>query len=199
VSPLFAHEPAVWILVFVSISIWRVVESASEGRLSHRLSRKREPAPREWSFYWIVLLLLASVIGSIATGLARVATIPGPPWWPVIAGTILIWLGLAFRAWSIITLGRFFKVMVVIQDDHQVIDHGPYRLLRHPSYLGMIVAMTGLGLAEGSWASVAIAACGTAAAFVVRIYVEEHAMLQELGEDYAAYMQRTSRLLPGIY
>jgi protein-S-isoprenylcysteine O-methyltransferase len=193
-APLFTHDRAVWVLIGFSLIFWRVVESALEGRSSAR--GRNSP---EWSYFCIIALLLASLVGSIAASVAGVATIAGPPWWPVIAGVTLIWIGSAFRAWSIFTLGRFFKVMVVIQDDHQVIERGPYRVLRHPSYLGSIIAMTGLGLAEGDWASMAIALLGTSAAFMIRIQVEERTLLRELGEDYAAYAQRTARLLPGVY
>jgi protein-S-isoprenylcysteine O-methyltransferase Ste14 len=195
VSPLFTHEPAVWILIVVSTLIWRTAESAAEGRFSKTWS----PTPPDGSFYWINLLLLVSLAGSIAAGFGQVAPIAGPPWWPVIAGTALLWAGFALRTWSILTLGRFFKLSVVIQDDHQVIDRGPYRMLRHPSYLGLIVAVTGFGLATGSWASAAIALFGMVAAFAVRIPIEERAMLRELGEPYASYMRRTARLVPWLY
>lgn len=106
---------------------------------------------------------------------------------------------MAFRSWSIYTLGRFFKLTVVIQDDHRVIDSGPYKFVRHPSYIGSIVAMTGLGLAEGDWVSVAIMFLGTLTAFVLRIRIEERTLAAELGEEYVAYSQRTARLLPGVY
>jgi protein-S-isoprenylcysteine O-methyltransferase Ste14 len=192
--PLFAHDPAVWIMIGASLILWNAVELALGGRAS---SQGRS-AP-EWSFFCIALLVCGSLGGSIAASLGHVATIAGPRWWPVIAGLVLIWAGLAFRAWAISTLGRFFKVMVVIQEDHRVIERGPYRRLRHPSYLGSIVAMTGLGLAEGDWVSMAVMLLGTLSAFLIRIRVEERTLLHELGDEYAAYTQRTARLMPGVY
>jgi protein-S-isoprenylcysteine O-methyltransferase Ste14 len=141
----------------------------------------------------------SSLAAGIVVSVHDVAPIAGDSWGPVAAGLLLIWTGLAFRTWSIHTLGRFFKLTVVIQDGHRVIDHGPYRLLRHPSYLGMIVAMTGLGVTEGDWASTAIMLSGTLAAFLMRIRVEERTLLAELGDEYAAYAKRTARLLPGVF
>jgi protein-S-isoprenylcysteine O-methyltransferase len=101
--------------------------------------------------------------------------------------------------WAILVLGRYFKVMVSIQDGHQVVDRGPYRRVRHPSYTGCILVMAGLGLAEGDWISLAIMLFGGLLAFGVRIRVEEHVLRQALGEEYAAYMRRTARLVPGVF
>jgi protein-S-isoprenylcysteine O-methyltransferase len=192
--PLFAHEPVVWVLIGASLIVGQLVEVA----LGKRPSARGRNTP-EWSFFCVMLLLYGSLAGSIAASFQGLAPIPGPPWWPVLAGLVMIWVGLAFRDWAIFTLGRFFKVMVVIQPDHRVVDRGPYRWMRHPSYLGLIVALTGLGLAEGDWVSVSIALLGILAAALIRIRVEERVMLQELGEEYATYAQRTARLLPGVY
>jgi protein-S-isoprenylcysteine O-methyltransferase Ste14 len=193
-GPLSTHDPFVWVLIGGSLVFWHLVELALGGR---RSARGRNVS--EWSYYCIMALMVASLVGSIMAADRSVATISGPPWWPVIGGITLIWAGLGFRVWAILTLGRFFKVMVVIQDDHRVVERGPYRWLRHPSYLGSIVAMTGVGLAEGDWASVAIMSLGTLAAFLIRIPVEERVLLTELGEEYAAYSRRTARLVPGLY
>lgn len=193
-GPLFTHEPLIWILVGASFTFWHFVEVRLGARES---SRGRDSSER--SLLVIVALVLASFVGAIFASANHLAPIDGGSWWPVVVGLVMIWGGLAFRAWSINTLGRFFKLTVVIQEDHRVIETGPYRLLRHPSYLGSIVAMTGLGVVEGDWVSVAIMFFGTLTAFVIRIRVEERTLLNELGEAYVAYSQRTARLLPGVY
>ncbi len=192
--PLFAHNLIVAVLIFGSMILLRLSEVASGRR-----SSAREDGTLEWSLVCILLLIAVSLAGATVVSLAGVATIPGAPWWPVIAGLVLMWAGLAFRAWAVFTLGRFFQLTVIVQEDHRVIERGPYRWLRHPSYLGLIVAFTGMGLAMGDWASAAILLLGTLTAFLIRIEVEERALLQELGSEYAAYTQRTARLLPGLF
>lgn len=193
-DPLFTHEPLIWVLVGASLTFWRFVEVRLGGRASARGRNSSDS-----SLLLILMLVLVSLAGGILASALHFAPIADGSWQPVMIGLLMIWGGLAFRAWSIYTLGRFFKLTVVIQDDHRVIETGPYRVLRHPSYLGSIVAMTGVGFTEGDWVSVAIMLLGTLTAFVIRIRIEERTLLQELGSEYAAYAQRTARLLPGVY
>jgi len=80
-----------------------------------------------------------------------------------------------------------------------VIDTGPYRLIRHPSYSGALMAFLGLGLCIGNWASLATMLIPTLLVFSWRIRVGEQALLGALGEPYLTYTQRTKRLVPVIY
>jgi protein-S-isoprenylcysteine O-methyltransferase len=116
-----------------------------------------------------------------------------------ILGIVLYTAGLALRWYSIIYLGRFFTVNVAIATDHQLIDAGPYRYVRHPSYTGALMAFLGLGLALANWVSLAILLVPLFSVFARRIRVEEAALLQGLGAQYRLYMDRTKRLIPGVY
>jgi protein-S-isoprenylcysteine O-methyltransferase len=107
--------------------------------------------------------------------------------------------GLALRWYAIIYLGRFFTVNVAIAADHQLIDTGPYRRLRHPAYTGALLAFLGLALCAQNWASLAVIVIGTTAAFSYRMQVEEVALTGAFGDRYRQYMQRTWRLVPGLY
>jgi protein-S-isoprenylcysteine O-methyltransferase len=114
-------------------------------------------------------------------------------------GAVVFVAGLAIRWYAIIYLGRFFTVNVAIASDHKLIDGGPYRFVRHPSYSGALLAFLGLGLCIGNWASIAVMAIPILAVFLWRIHVEESALLRGLGNQYRSYMDRTKRLIPGIY
>jgi protein-S-isoprenylcysteine O-methyltransferase len=118
-------------------------------------------------------------------------------WWDV--GAVLFFTGLALRWYAILYLGRFFTVDVAIASDHRVIDTGPYRYIRHPSYTGVLMAFVGLGLCLGNWASLAVLALGTVPVFLWRIRVEEAALALALGDTYREYMRRTRRLIPVLY
>jgi protein-S-isoprenylcysteine O-methyltransferase Ste14 len=111
-------------------------------------------------------------------------------------GIGLMLAGVAFRWWAIATLGSFFTFDVAIQTGQRVIETGPYRYIRHPSYTGALITLVGLGLALGNWAGMlALLAC-TAVAYAYRISVEEAALIAALGEPYRQYMQRTRRIIP---
>lgn len=127
------------------------------------------------------------------------ATVIGGGWVPVIAGLATLIGGIALRTWAILTLGRFFKFTIVIQAGHHVVTAGPYRLLRHPSYTGGLLALAGVGLALGSWLSLLIVILVPLAAILVRIHVEEARLSQALGQDYQAYTSHTRRLIPGLW
>jgi protein-S-isoprenylcysteine O-methyltransferase len=114
-------------------------------------------------------------------------------------GAVFFVAGLAIRWYAIIYLGRFFTVNVAIASDHKLIDGGPYRYVRHPSYSGALLAFLGLGLCLGNWVSIAIIAIPILSVFLWRIHVEEAALLRGLGNQYQSYMDRTKRLIPGIY
>lgn len=126
-------------------------------------------------------------------------SIPGPRVLLVGVGLGLMWMGLGFRRWAIHTLGKFFRRDVAIQEGHRVIDYGPYRVVRHPSYLGDVVTFVGIGLALANWGSlVALFTCALLG-YLRRVNVEEAALEIGLGEAYVAYQGRTRRLLPGIW
>jgi protein-S-isoprenylcysteine O-methyltransferase len=92
-----------------------------------------------------------------------------------------------------------FTVGLGRQAGHTLVTTGPYRFVRHPGYLGYIIGLTGLGLALGSIAALAIVIPATG--FILwRMPREEKALLEEFGDSYRDYVARTKwRLLPGIY
>lgn len=117
----------------------------------------------------------------------------------VVAGTALFAAGLAIRWYSIIHLGRFFTVNVAIAADHRLIETGPYRFVRHPSYTGALMALLGLALCLGNWASLAAIALPVFFVFMHRMRVEEEVLLRAFPEQYRGYMKRTKRLIPALF
>ncbi|QMU74015.1 isoprenylcysteine carboxylmethyltransferase family protein [Streptacidiphilus sp. P02-A3a] len=112
---------------------------------------------------------------------------------------LVLWAGIALRLWAIRVLGRFFRGVVHIQENHRVVTAGPYRVLRHPAYSGALVAVLGLALASDNLiALVALFGC-TLAGVLYRIRVEEQVLTSALGEAYTGYAAGTSRLLPGVW
>jgi protein-S-isoprenylcysteine O-methyltransferase len=148
-------------------------------------------------------LLWAVIVGSIiASHLAALSNV-GPrlfsslPWqW---FGTGLFAAGTGLRWWAIVHLGRFFSVDVAIVCDHQVVETGPYRVVRHPSYTGLLLQCAGLGVVLGTALSLFAIVVPTFLVLVHRIRVEEQALITNFGNVYADYTRRTKRLLPGVF
>lgn len=110
------------------------------------------------------------------------------------AGDALLLAGTAWAVWSLRFLGRNLSVLAQARD---VVDRGPYRLVRHPLYAGEIVSGLGLALCVGTVAAFAVwlALCGLQAYRAVR---EEQVLLDAL-PGYRSYRARTAALLPGLF
>ena len=142
-------------------------------------------------------------VGSLAWLLAIVLSYTpfGAVRWPAaqFAGLGLMAVGIAIRSVAIFQLGRFHTPNVAIRADHRLLDTGLYSLVRHPSYLGAIVAFCGFGLALDNVASLALIAVVTPCLYLYRIREEEAVLLAAFGERYRDYCARTKRLFPGIH
>ena len=113
------------------------------------------------------------------------------------AGISTMLAGAGLRLWCGLTLGRQFTTDVAVLEDHEIIEKGPYRLVRHPSYTGAILAGVGFGILLGSRVGLAAAITPSIAVFLYRTSIEERLLDRELGEEYAAYIRRVpKRFLP---
>jgi protein-S-isoprenylcysteine O-methyltransferase len=115
-----------------------------------------------------------------------------------LVGLGLFSFGVILRWSSIWYLGRYFTVDVSIAAEQRVIDSGPYRFIRHPSYTGALIAFVGFGFCLSNWISILCVTLPIVGAFLWRIHVEERALAEGLGDDYRNYMRRTKRLIPWI-
>ena len=146
----------------------------------------------------VVVALLVGVLAAIRfADSVPEARIPWP-WVALVTGLVMMWLGVALRQWAVWTLGRFFTVVVRVAPNQTVVDTGPYRWVRHPSYTGLLLTLVGLGVALGNWLSVAALAVVPLIGLVVRIHVEERELLAGLGEPYRKYAEGRRRLVPGF-
>jgi protein-S-isoprenylcysteine O-methyltransferase Ste14 len=191
-NPLAIHPGTAHQLLQAALIAWAAIE------LVFRLRNLGGRTTFDWTFG----LVVASIVAAVNLGF-RVAhvhfAVLGGGWTPVIAGLCLLTAGVALRVWAIVTLGRLFKFVVVIQDGHRVVESGPYRLIRHPSYTGGLIGFLGAGIALDNWLSVAIFVLIPLLAVLVRVRVEEAKLATALGPQYSAYASRTSRLIPGLW
>jgi len=113
-------------------------------------------------------------------------------------GVVLFAIGGALRIWPVFVLGRRFSGLVAIQPGHTLVTNGIYGVIRHPSYLGLLVSSLGWGLAFRSGVGVLLTAL-MIPPLLARIRAEERLLRAQFGDEYGAYCARTSRLIPGLY
>jgi len=165
-----------------------------------RRSRSKTGTKHDRSTLGIIWLVIAISItaGIFVAQTFRAAALPHGPLLAS-ASVMLFAAGLILRWWAIISLGRFFTVDVTIEKDHELVERGPFRVVRHPSYTGVLLAFVGLALSLRNWAALLIILVPIGAAFLHRMNVEEDALSRALGSRYAEYMKRTKRLVPYVY
>jgi len=167
-------------LYFVAVLTWVVRNRKARG------NRRRDLVP----------LILLAIIAVIVIGYARIGTLPH---WLFYPGEALFVAGAAFTAWSYSLLGRNLSPYAEVMPDHEVIEAGPYKYLRHPGYLGQIIAFVGLGLALQSWVALLTILVIAVGLLAYRMRIEEDLMVKGLGARYTNYAARTRRIIPFIW
>jgi len=194
--PLVFRHGAAEVAFIVLLLTWTVFEAVM--RVLQRL-RATGPDTRDPSYFVLLPALLAAVVAAEVLGRRGRLLWPGGLVWPVVAGLTLVAAGIGLRAWSIVTLGRFFQYQIKVQPGHQVVTSGPYRYVRHPSYTGIAMVLAGIALASGDvWSLLAVAVLG-GAGLAVRIRAEERQLTQALGGEYERFAAGRKRLVPGVW
>lgn len=177
--------------------LWGLLETF--GTLTKRSGDRSEARDRGSSWVLVLLLWLGLALAFTLSLDFPQGTITYERTWVFFAGIILMLAGMAFRFYAMRVLGRFFTYNVAVHAGQTVVEAGPYRYIRHPSYTGALITLVGLGLALGNWAALlAILVC-TGIAYAYRISVEESALVAALGEPYKQYVRRTRRLVPFLF
>ena len=116
-----------------------------------------------------------------------------------IAAVVLIVIGLVVRIVAIVTLGKGFSANVAIRSAQKLQRSGLYSVVRHPSYLGLVIIFVAAGLWGHNWGSMAVMILLPTSAVLYRIHVEEIALRSAFGAEYDDYARTTKRLVPGLY
>lgn len=114
-------------------------------------------------------------------------------------GMSLIVIGLMVRIHSILTLRQFFTYSVAKVENHELIETGPYKFIRHPGYLGQLIIFLGISTSISNWLSILAMMFPVTLAYLYRIRVEERFMIDQMGENYLNYQKRTKRLIPLVF
>ena len=184
------------LLFTVIVAAWGMME------LSQRSQAHREGAARIGGvggrIAFLAFLIAAIAVAELAPRVFRAAVIR-PESVAFAAGLVVLLAGLVLRGWSFKALGQYFTHVVMVSSDQPVIATGPYRVLRHPSYAGIILAVIGVGLASANWADLAGVLLLALPPLLWRIHVEENALMSTLGDRYRAYAAQHKRLVPLVW
>jgi protein-S-isoprenylcysteine O-methyltransferase Ste14 len=178
VIPLAAHPALIFDARIVLLMLVCAVVLLSQPELSLREARRDAAADG----YSVLAIMAGASVSQVAPVIewTRRADHEGSVAW-IIVGAAMLLGGTAFRIWAIQTLGRYFTATVSIKDGHELVKTGPYRFVRHPSYLGAYVAMIGSAVLLEAPISVAITALVMGIAYTYRILREEKTLLQHFG------------------
>lgn len=114
------------------------------------------------------------------------------------AGLVLIALGPLVAIWSAVTLGRHFDLEVEVHGGHEIVRSGPYAVVRHPIYAGLLIHYVGACLATGNLVLLAGTALVTIPGLYLRARVEERLLREQLGDAYDRYAREVGMLIPFV-
>ena len=176
-------------------AVWVLSELAVGGIIPHLRRRGARIRYEDRGSRPLISLMLVSFVIAFFFASSGIASLSS---WSFYLGIGLMITGIVLRQWSIAVLGRYFSRTVGVQEGQAVVDNGPYRYVRHPSYTGLLMIVIGLGFVLRSWGAVLVLIAFFGMAFGYRIHVEEGVLTSKLGDEYVAYAKRTKRLIPYV-
>ena len=182
----FAIIRACWIIFII---VWLL------GTVSTKRTIYRERGA-ERARYWLVL-----VIGYFLV--IKSNALPSPFNWIVVPhtpasawiGAFLCISGLMFAIWARVALGTNWSGVITLKEGHELIQHGPYRVVRHPIYTGILAMFTGTAIAAGYFGGF-LGLLLLFLSFWLKLKREEDLMLKHFPTEYAAYRRKTKRIIP---
>ena len=150
------------------------------------------------SLWWLYGLITVGYALSFSIGATKIGR---SYYWNTFfaIGMALVVTGFVIRIHSMLTLKQYFTYSVARVENHKIIETGLYKFIRHPGYLGQLIIFIGLSTSISNWLSILVMMIPVTLGYLYRINIEERFMLEQLGEDYLNYQERTKRIIPMIY
>jgi len=147
------------------------------------------------TFRLFMLCGILIVAGGIAEYLLRHSAL----WWPTfLAGVACSLTSFAIRRSAIRALGKFWSLHVEMREGHEFVTAGPFAHARHPVYFSMILELLGIGLIVNAWITLGVVFAIFTPTMIVRVRIEERALLEKFGDAYKSYMRTTPAIIPGF-
>jgi protein-S-isoprenylcysteine O-methyltransferase Ste14 len=190
---------AFWVL-FAGVFVMRTYFALRVLRAGERVMPDRQAIEREGRVMFAVrvlmffLLLAWLVLYALNPSWMGVLSVPFPGWLRWVGFTLGL-ASLGLWGWTQVALGKEWSPQLQLREEHHLVATGPYTRIRHPLYTAMLGYGTSIALVTANWVFVVLAVAVIAGLFA-RVPTEEQMMIQEFGEEYKAYMQRTGRFFP---
>lgn len=188
--PITMIIKALWVLfVLYWLWGWRRVKGASRS----------EPLLPRLFKYWLPLAVAIWLLFPSEEAEGWMMTARMYPHSQVIAvlGMLMVIVGIGFACWARHVIGSNWSSEVQVKQDHELVERGPYGLVRHPIYTGLLLAFLGTAVAVGEWHGL-VAVAIIAVSFWFKLRLEERWMRESFGETYVNYMRRVKALIPGV-
>ena len=185
------YDNLIFIIWLIWIIYWRLADRNLKvaTRSESVVSRAAHIAPLILA---ALLLALPSLPGGFLCG--RVFPSTEITYW---SGVVVLVAGLLFSVWARIHIGRNWSGIVTLKQEHELIQSGPYRLVRHPIYTGLLLGFIGTAIARDEWRGW-LAVLIALAALWRKLRLEERWLTEQFGETYSQYRDKVASLIPFI-
>jgi len=187
---------SILVAYLILIAYFAIIESRRKGQAATTLKGgpSDQASTRFVSLAFAISIIL--VVVAIALNYFHLGVVVDVIGW---IGIVVMLCGITFRVWAFQTLGRFYTRTLRISEGQRVVQDGPYKYVRHPGYLGVILLWVGAGLATANWIAAVLVTLTIVAAYRYRISAEERMLIASFGDQYEVYAEHTWRLLPFIW
>lgn len=191
-NPLLIVHPKIIVIIAASVCVWLTQPAFSVAETNEKQHSDK---------FSVILILSMSLISGVVPVLdwAYFDFSKSDFTWMTITGVVMIVTGILFRAWAVRTLGQYFTPTVQIKEEHQLINTGPYKIIRHPSYFAAFLSITGAAVLLESLTGIVVSIIAMSLAYYVRIGIEEQKLLEHFGNRYREYMLCTKRIIPFVF
>jgi protein-S-isoprenylcysteine O-methyltransferase Ste14 len=191
-NPEILRAPHLWCLILLGIIASVYQPAYNPFTITAKPRDRGTGAQIIWAVY---LTQLATILE------ATYLRYPRSVQWDVVASVALLaaCAGLALRSWSVLILGPLFTMHIDVQDGHSLVRRGPYRIVRHPSYLGALVMYLSTIVLCHAWYSLMVAVLLYPVVFLRRIHYEEELLVAEFGDQYEAFRRDVKMILPALW
>jgi protein-S-isoprenylcysteine O-methyltransferase Ste14 len=189
---------ATTIMLIVAVAIWAILEAWLILR-DHKRDKKATAADSRTRLFNIFSMTFSPAMAAVVTSIPISKDLGVNNTYVFVAGLGIMTFGLALRIWAIAVLGNYFRTTVGVEQNQKVVQSGPYRYIRHPSYAGYILICLGYGLALQNAISFIIMATLPTMALLHRIEIEEKVLMVGIGEEYLLYKKRSKKIIPGVW
>ena len=167
------------------------------SRTAKATARKESLSSRVTYILPLALAVYLLMARDIPIEILRHRFFPRAPW-TFALGSTLTAAGVLFTVWARRHIGTNWSATVTIKEGHELVTTGPYAIVRHPIYAGLLLALVGTALAIAEWRAI-LAIALALVSFVRKLRLEERWMRQQFGESYRVYCQRTDALVPFVW